>query len=660
MRAQGGQVLAYMTDALQHRGPDAAGAWRDDVAGVGLGHRRLSILDLSDAGSQPMVSQDGRWVICFNGEIYNFQALRQTLEHRRGEVRWRGHSDTEVLLETIADMGVEAALSGLDGMFALALFDRKDRSLTLARDPFGEKPLYYGWVGTSLVFASELSAVARFPGFRMALDTQAAADFFKYGYVPAPSSICQGIAKLKAASWVRITERDLAARHLADPRTYWDMPAAALAARASALQRSAPERLEALRKLMLDSTQRRMVSDVPLGAMLSGGIDSSLVTALMQACATRPVRTFSIGMADRDYDEAGFARAVARVIGTEHTELILSADDVQRAIPTVVSIYDEPFADSSQVPTYLVSRLARSSVTVAMSGDGGDELFGGYNRYFVAPRVWDRVGGMPLLARRALAASLRRAPLHTLGRAMGRLRGGPTGARAQGPFVERAHKLARVIGARDLVDFHDRLLSTTDNVDRVLGRVLAPQTLAQRCAPGTAGLPFADRAMLMDTANYLSDDVLTKVDRASMAVSLEVRTPFLNKAVFEFAWSLPKEDRAHAGQGKRLLRDLLHTYVPRELVDRPKSGFAVPIGRWMRQGELRDWVEAGLDDRALRDAGVLHMPEVRRRWAEHLAGNRNHDSFLWSVMMFQGWLAKAGLGAPQQSGLVATMVPSAT
>lgn len=654
--ADAAHVLRGMTDAIHHRGPDAEGLWVDAERGIGLGHRRLSIIDLSAAGSQPMHSHDGRFVICFNGEIYNYEALRSACEQRRGGVAWRGHSDTEVLLETIADLGAEAALAQLDGMFALAVYDRQARTLVLARDPFGEKPLYYGWVGNALVFASELGAVARYPGHRMVLNRQAAADFFKYGYVPAPATICEGLHKLEPASWLAVGEGDLARRHLPPSRRYWDMPAAALAARASARERmpaDGPGRLQALHALMLDSTRRRMAADVPLGAMLSGGIDSSVVTALMQACSSRPVRTFSIGMDDPDYDEAGHARAVAKVLGTDHTELILSAADVQRAIPRVVSMYDEPFADSSQVPSFLVARLARESVTVALSGDGGDEIFGGYNRYFVAPRLWGRLGPWPASTRRMLAAGIRMAPLHTIGRTMGSLRSGASNRLAQGQFAERAHKLARVIGADDLVEFHDRLLSTAEGIGRLLAPGLAPQRLAERQGPGLQALSFADRAMLVDTANYLPDDVLTKVDRATMAVSLEVRTPFLNKALFDFAWALPDEDRAHAGEGKRLLRALLHTLVPRELVDRPKSGFAIPIGRWMRQGELRDWVEAGLRDERLRDAGILQMDEMRRRWAEHLSGRRNHDSFIWSVMMFQGWLAQAALPAPQ-AGAAAT------
>jgi asparagine synthase (glutamine-hydrolysing) len=636
--AAGEAVLRAMTDALRHRGPDAFGSWLDPETGLGLGHRRLSILDLSQAGSQPMTSHDGRYVLCFNGEIYNFVALRREVEERRGGVIWRGRSDTEVLLELVSELGPEAAFTRLDGMFALALYDRRRRQLTLARDPFGEKPLYYGYCRRSLIFASELTAVQRYPGFAGTLNEQAAVDFFKYSYVPAPATIWRGIFKLPPACFVELSSADIVRAHLPEPRRYWDMQETALAARNGRAPPPEADRMEMLRALLLDATRRRMMSDVPLGALLSGGIDSSLVTALMQANAEKPIRTFSIGSDDKSYDEAGAAKAVSEALGTDHTELILSAVSVQDVVPLIATLYDEPFADSSQLPTYLVSKLAREHVTVALSGDGGDELFGGYNRYIYAPRVWRRIALMPTPLRRAASAALSALPLHAVNRAVSAARRLAPKELAHGPAAEKLHKLARILDASNESDFHDGLLATTSRVqDVVLADVAAQAIAAQNWS--RAGLSFAERAMLVDTGNYLPDDVLTKVDRASMAVSLEVRTPFLNKALFAFAWQLPPAARIAGDQGKRILRELLYSYVPRALVDRPKTGFAVPIGRWLRSGRIRDWAETLLDERAVRDTGILNAAEVRRRWHEHVGGQRDHASFLWSVLMFQGWRA---------------------
>ena len=639
--ASGEAILRTMTDAILHRGPDAYGSWLDLESGLGLGHRRLSILDLSQAGTQPMSSHNGRYVICFNGEIYNFAALRRDIEERRGGVVWRGHSDTEVLLELISQLGPEAALARLDGMFALALYDRQHRHLTLARDPFGEKPLYYGYANRSLVFASELKAIQRYPDFVGVLNEQAAADFFKYSYVPAPATIWRGIFKLPPASFVQFAPTDIAETRLPEPHCYWNMLETAIAAQRDSSAISGADRIEMLRTLLLDSTKRRMISDVPLGAMLSGGIDSSLVTALMQANARKPIRTFSIGNDDKNYDEAGAAKEVSQALGTNHTELILSAANVQDAVPLVATIYDEPFADSSQLPTYLVAKLAREQVTVALSGDGGDELFGGYNRYFHAPRIWRKIAFMPALARRAASAALSAVPLVAVNRAVavaGRL---APKELAHGSAEEKLHKLARVLDAADERDFHDRLLTTANLVQEAFSVDVAAQALPARASSSLERLCFAERAMLVDTGNYLPDDILTKVDRASMAVSLEVRTPFLNKELFSFAWQLPPTARIANGQGKHILRDLLCSYVPRSLVDRPKRGFAVPVGRWLRTGRMRDWAETLLAERALRDTGILNAAEVRRRWREHLASQRNHASFLWSVLMFQGWRATA-------------------
>jgi asparagine synthase (glutamine-hydrolysing) len=629
-------ALTAMTGALRHRGPDADGHWLDRDARVALGHRRLSIVDLSAAGAQPMQSHDGRYVIAFNGEIYNFQALRRQLAERQGPLPWRGHSDTEVLLELIANLGVEAALTHLDGMFALAVYDRGDRILTLARDPFGEKPLYYGlWHGVVL-FASELGALRAFPGFRPAIDHQATADYFKYSYIPAPRTIYEDIKKLPPGALVRLCAVNLESAALPEPRPYWDMVGTALAARADPFQGNPEEVLGAVDRALKESVSRRMVADVPLGALLSGGIDSSLVTALMQVSSTRPVRTFSIGMAEPGYNESPYARAVSDILGTDHTDLVLTPAEVQATIPHITAIYDEPFADSSQVPTFLVSRMARASVTVALSGDGGDEIFGGYNRYFHATRLWRRLAAIPHPLRRAGAALAGALPMRAVDSAMRLV--GPLASRelAAGRAAEKIQKLARLLAATTEPAFHDRLLATADDVAAALTLDIPPAVLAAEGDARAASLSFTERAMLMDTGQYLPGDVLTKVDRASMAVSLEIRTPFLSRDLFQLAWSLPLHFKLGDRDGKRVIRNLLSRHVPPHLVDRPKAGFAIPIGRWLRGG-LRDWAESGLAPDRLRDTGVLDVGEVRRRWQEHLTGRRDHETFLWSVLIYQGW-----------------------
>ncbi|OYW52278.1 MAG: asparagine synthase (glutamine-hydrolyzing) [Hyphomicrobium sp. 32-62-53] len=628
-------ILRAMSDAIRHRGPDGEGQWVSSDDLCGLAHRRLSIIDLSPAGAQPMVSQAGSHVIAFNGEIYNFADLRRDVEARRGPVAWRSHSDTEVLLELIADLGVGKALERVDGMFALAVYDLGNRSLTLARDAFGEKPIYYGYSGASLLFGSELKALSAFPGFAPETNTQALADYFKYAYVPAPASIYEGIYKLPPAHVLTITQDDVAQGRLPEPSPWWEIGPAALSARKCPFSGTYQQALEEVRETLTSATKRRLMSDVPLGALLSGGIDSSLVTALMQSAAGQPVKTFSIGMDEPGFNEAEHARAVATHLGTDHHELILSPRDVQSAIPAVAAIYDEPFADSSQVPTYLVARMARERVTVALSGDGGDEVFGGYNRYFHAPAVWSRMNKLPASVRRKIGALAASVPPVAVDRMVSLA--GPLAPRelSSGRAGEKLQKLARVIAAADATIFHDNLLAITGDVRGTLSISANAQTLASRGCSGD-GVGFAEQAMLLDAVNYMPDDVLVKVDRASMAVALEMRTPFLSRELYALAWSLPMEFKVGAGQGKRILRELLYTMVPRDIVDRPKSGFAIPVGRWLRTG-LRDWAEEGLSISALTDAGIFDVKEVRHRWSEHLSGRRDYEAFLWAVLMYQGW-----------------------
>lgn len=625
-----GAVLRAMTDAIAHRGPDADGQWLDVEAGIALGHRRLSILDLSPAGAQPMHSHDGRWVLAFNGEIYNFAALRASQEEG-GTVAWRGHSDTEVLLEGIATWGIETTLRRAEGMFALALWDRRERVLHLARDRFGEKPLYYGRVGDAFVFGSELKALRAYPGFAAPVDRGALVEFLRLGYVPAPLSIHQGVRKLPAGCWLSL---DASGREPA-PTPYWSALETALSARAHPFAGDLGDAATALEPILRDAVQRMMVADVPLGALLSGGIDSSLVVALMQAQRGDRVRTFSIGSHEPDYDEATHARAVAAHLGTDHTELYVEASDALALVPRLPTLYDEPFADSSQLPTFLVSQLARRHVTVALSGDAGDELFGGYNRYFHGAGLWRRLRRVPRPLRAAGARAARvfaPATIDRMAGVMGRL--GPA-ALAGGRAGDKVHKLAGLLPARDEQAFHQAMLSYWPNPESLVQGAPASLSPSSAVLPGAIG--FAERAMLHDTLHYLPDDILAKVDRAAMGVALETRVPMLDPSVFAFAWSLPMALKIEGGSGKRVLRELLYRHVPQALIDRPKQGFAVPIGAWLR-GTLRDWAEDLLDESRIRADGWLQPAPIRAAWQEHLSGRRNHDTRLWTVLMFQVWL----------------------
>lgn len=626
-------LLQAILQPLAHRGPDDEGLWLDREGGVALGHRRLSIIDLSPAGAQPMHSHDRRFVMVFNGEIYNYRGLCNELE-AAGVGGWRGHSDTEVLLEAVAHWGLSAALNRFDGMFAFALWDRRERVLHLARDRFGEKPLYYGWVNEALLFASELKALRTYPGFNSEINRLALTEFLRYGYVSSPLSIYQGIHKLPAGHFLSYPLPVTPGSALA-PVPYWSAVDAALAARRAPFDGNFTEAVAALETLLGDAVALRMEADVPLGALLSGGIDSSTVVALMQSRRSDRVRTFSIGSREPGYDEAGHARLIAQHLGTEHTELYVEAEDALAVISRLPTLYDEPFADSSQIPTFLVSQLARRHVTVALSGDAGDELFGGYNRYFHGPALWHRLRWVPQPVRAGLAKLATQWSPAAMDRgiaALGRL---APAELAGGRAGDKLHKLAGLLSARTEREFHQILLSywndpgglvrSTEVVDDLDPLWIFPD------------LPFAERAMLHDTLHYLPDDILTKVDRASMAVSLEARVPLLDVRVFEFAWRLPMTMKVQGGQGKRILRELLYRHVPAALVERPKQGFAVPIGRWLRH-ELRDWAEALLAPARLEHEGFLHPEPIQQCWREHLSGQRNWDTRLWGVLMFQAWL----------------------
>ncbi len=607
-------ITERMTDAIQHRGPDDGEVWTDASAGVALGFRRLAIIDLSSEGDQPMRSSDGRYVIVFNGEIYNFPTLRQELEGRG--CRFRGHSDTEVLLAAFVEWGVEAGLKRANGMFAFALWDTVKRELWLARDRAGEKPLYYGWIGDQFIFGSELKALTAHPDFRTEINRDALALFVRYNYIPVPHSIYQGIYKLPPGTLLTIDGDHADAR----PVAYWSAQAIAESGVAHPFDGTTEQAVDALDALLRDAVRLQMVADVPLGAFLSGGIDSSTVVALMQAQSSRPVKTFTIGLVEADHDEAPYAKAVAHHLGTDHTELYVTPQEALDVIPKLPTIYDEPFADSSQIPTYLVSRMARQHVTVSLSGDGGDELFAGYWRYSNWQAWWHRLNAIP-------------APLRTIGAtALGAL---PRDGRRR--FTRRLRTASEKLAIRYPHELYLLEMSCWRHPTDLVRLSSEPPSAYTDPAYGAHLPDFFSQMLYLDLTSYLPDDILTKVDRASMAVSLESRAPLLDYRVIEFAWKLPLSLKRRNEQGKWLLRQVLYRYVPPELVERPKMGFSIPLARWLR-GPLREWGEALLDERRLRDEGFFDPALVRQRWEQHLSGQWDWNYALWTVLMFQAWL----------------------
>jgi asparagine synthase (glutamine-hydrolysing) len=623
--------LSRAVQKLHHRGPDDRGLWRDPAGGFAMGQTRLAIQDLSAAGRQPMSSACGRYQLVFNGEIYNHLELRDELAPRP----WNGHSDTETVLACLAEWGVERTLGAMVGMFAFACFDSQDRRLILARDRFGEKPLYYGYAAHTFVFASELKALRPAPAFDATVDRAALASYLRHGYVAGPGCIYAALRKLAPGCWTELTPALLARRALPDARPYWSAVDVARRCAADPLQPDDEAATEELQRLLARAVRGQMLSDVPLGAFLSGGIDSSTVVALMQAQSSLRVRTFSIGFDDLGYDESAHARAVAEHLGTEHTELKLHGADALALVPELPSVYDEPFADASQLPTMLVARLARQHVTVALSGDAGDELFGGYNRYFLGARAWTHIARVPLTLRRTLARGLRAVPPASWDRYAALARPLMRGGHAVRMAGDKVHKAARALEASDGDELYARLVSQWWDEPLVLG-AQPPQLGAGRSGPPN----LTERMMLLDTVTYLPDDILVKVDRAAMAVSLETRVPLLDHRLFEFAWRLPLRMKIRDGRGKWLLRQLLYRYVPARLIERPKMGFGVPLDSWLR-GPLRAWAESLLGEARLRREGFIDAAVVQRRWREHLSGQRNWQYQLWSVLMFEAWLEAA-------------------
>ena len=617
-------IAEAMAASLRHRGPDDQGVWLDPAAATALIHRRLSIIDLSAAGHQPMLSADERLVISYNGEVYSYQPIAAELA-ARGR-KFRGHSDTEVILESFAENGIEATLKRMIGMFAIALWDRRERTLTLVRDRLGIKPLYWAKFGSLFLFGSELKALRAHPGWTPRIDRNAVAAFMRHNYVPAPHTIYEGVHKLEPGTVLTLPWQG-------EPKIsrYWDARAVARDGSHRPLEGSDAELTEQLETLLQDAVGRRMIADVPLGAFLSGGIDSSTVVALMQAARSGKVKTFSIGFDIPGFDEAPHAAAVARHLATEHTELTVTSDQALDVIPRLPEWYDEPFADSSQIPTYLVSAMTRRHVTVALSGDGGDELFAGYNRYQLTQRFWQALSLMPQALRKGAAAALTAVRPDRWTALLAALL-----SRVRPPQIgDKVHKVAAVLELGSADAIYRRLVSHWEPSEIMPGAV-EPRSLLDDEKVRQEFPDLLSRMQFLDLVTYLPDDILTKVDRASMAVALEARVPLLDHRVVEFSWRLPRDAKVRGNTSKWLLRQVLYRHVPPALVERPKMGFGIPLGEWLR-GPLRDWAEALLNENRLRQAGLLDHAMVRRYWQEHLDGNRNWQYLLWDVLMLEAW-----------------------
>lgn len=630
-------VSRAMAAALAHRGPDDDGVWLDGSSGVALAHRRLAVVDLSAAGHQPMQSESGRYVIVFNGEIYNHAEIRLRLERDHGRaIAWRGNSDTESLLAAIERFGVVAALQEAVGMFALALWDRRERILYLARDRLGEKPLYYGWQNGVFMFGSELKALVRHPRFRGEIDRGALALFLRHMYVPSPWSIYQGIRKLAPGTYLRLRP-DVecpGVGSVREPERYWSLEDAVARGRERPFEGDADDAVQALQHVLSEAVAAQLVADVPLGAFLSGGIDSSTIVALMQERSSRPVKTFTIGFDDPQYDEAAQAKEVARYLRTDHTEWYVTPRDAMDVIPRLPALYDEPFADSSQIPTALVAAMTRRHVTVALSGDGGDEMFGGYQRYFRMRTLWRVLSSVP--------APLRRFSAFTVS-------GVPSSWSAMRLF-DKARKLGEIVDCRGPEQLYHRLVSHWKEPTAIVRQAAEPRTrLSDRLMWPPRAYDLESRMMAVDAQTYLPDDILVKVDRAAMGVSLETRAPFLDHRVVELAWRLPSSVKIRHGAGKWVLKRLLHGHVPQQLVERPKMGFGVPLATWLR-GPLRDWAESLLDGSRLRAEGFLRPGPIRQRWTEHVKGHGQWAAYLWDVLMFQAWLHEARRGGNGNGG----------
>jgi asparagine synthase (glutamine-hydrolysing) len=631
----GSLVVEEMVNELKHRGPNDNGVWLDNNAGIALGHRRLSIQDVSSSGHQPMLSPSGRYVVSYNGEIYNFLALKKELENLN--YNFHGYSDTEILITAIEAWGLEKSLDKFVGMFAFALWDRKVRRLTLARDRMGEKPLYYGWQGQSLLFGSELKALRRHPDWQGEIDRNSITLQMRYSYIPEPFSIYKGIHKLKSGTFVHfpVGNKGIMTGVMPIPTNFWTVKNIAEIGVSNPFVYNDEQAVIALEKLLSESIRDKMISDVPLGAFLSGGIDSSVVVALMQAHSNKSIKTFTIGFCEQSYNEAKQAHKVAKHIGTDHTELYVTSKEARDVIPMLPTLYDEPFSDSSQIPTFIISEMTKKHVSVAISGDGGDELFAGYNRHFLGPSIWEKLSFLSVELRGLMARGITAVSPEiwdrvgkVLGKVVPQLRY-QTG--------DKLHKLAAVLTVRSQEEMYLNYVSHWGEPELLVIGGREPLTAITDPSRWSKLGKFSQNMLYWDSISYLPGDILTKVDRASMGVGLEIRIPLLDHRIFEFAWRLPLHQKVRNGEGKWLLRQLLYKYVPKQMIDRPKMGFGVPLDKWLR-GPLREWTESLLSENRLRQEGFFNYILVRKKLEEHISGKRNWQYHLWDVLMFQAWL----------------------
>jgi len=626
------RIISEMTNTLIHRGPDDFGYWHHLESGVSLGHRRLSVVDLSSHGHQPMISNNGRFVIIFNGEIYNHLSLRREIIKHGEKVVWRGHSDTETLLACIEIWGIEKTIKRCVGMFAIAIFDIKENTLSLLRDRMGEKPLYYGFHNGNILFASELKAITKHPDFIPNIDRDALSLQFSYSYIPTPYSIYKDINKLKPGTILKVDlkKSNIQKEVFSEPKPYWSLEEISINAQKKIYTGSSDKAKDDLNELLIQSVKTQMEADVPIGAFLSGGIDSSLIVSIMQSQSSKPIDTFTIGFSEDGFDEAIFAKKIAKHLGTNHTELYVTSQDALDVIQKLPQLYDEPFSDSSQIPAYLISEMTKKNVSVSLSGDAGDELFGGYNRYLWTKKIWSKIKFMPIPLRKLISYGLESIPPTTWDTFLKNI----VDISAPG---DKIHKVATVINAKSLEDCYFNLIShwhSSNNIVIGASNIIAPvMDKKNHLDLGS----IEQNMMYLDSISYLPDDILTKVDRAAMSVSLETRVPFLNHHVVEFANHLPLSMKIKDGQSKWILKQLLDQYIPRKLVERPKMGFGVPIDVWLR-GPLRDWAESLLDESRLKEEGFLKHEPIRRKWSEHLSGKQNWQHHLWDILMFQAWL----------------------
>lgn len=630
--------LVRMSNSLAHRGPDGEGFWIDEHSGIALSHRRLAIIDLSPYGQQPMSSPSKRYIMVFNGEIYNYQTLKKEIDDFPQEVpiSWKGNSDTEVMLAAFDIWGIKKAVEKLNGMFAFAVWDLKEQNLYLGRDRIGEKPLYYGWCGDSFLFGSELKSLKAHPSFDPTLNPQAIDAFLKYNYIPTPSSIYKSIYKLTPGTLVCLNSKHFQEKSIPSPFAYWSLQEIALQGVHQPTTFSETEAIEHLDILLNKSVQQQMVADVPLGAFLSGGIDSSLIVSLMQHQSSLPIKTFTIGFQQADMNEAAYARSIASYLKTDHTEMLVSDQQAREVIPLLSSLYDEPFADSSQIPTYLVSRLARQHVTVSLSGDAGDELFGGYNRHIWANQLEFYTSKIPLGMRNLLGLTLQKLPLSFMDRLSAWEASVFTKRRLPSSLGDKVKKFSNVL-LEQKSGIYETLISNSQDTENLLSADYKNQTLFSNKNYGEEIDNLAQKMMLNDSLTYLPDDILVKVDRAAMGVGLETRVPMLDKDIIEFSWKLPLSMKIKQGKGKWILRQVLSRYIPPKMMERPKQGFAVPLSSWLR-GPLFNWADSFLNEQAVKNSGILNAHTVQQKWSEHVSGKKNCQHQLWALLMLQIWL----------------------